>query len=127
MSGYYINHMVYADLVRFNPWWNNAKAIEGDADILRFNEQEIKYYPEFEVGEGIFVLRGPRQVGKTTLAKLKIRELLAEKNPRNVFYYSLDLLKNPKEIHDVILAYLEEVAGEGKRFLFLDEATGIPQ
>ncbi|HLD81408.1 MAG TPA: ATP-binding protein [archaeon] len=119
--------MPYADLLRFNPWWEDKKAINKDPDILEFEGEKIKHYPELEVEKGVCVVRGPRQVGKTTLVKLKVRELLGKGvGPENVFFYSFELLKSAEQVHSIVLEYLEGVAGEGKRFVFLDETTSIP-
>ena len=126
MVGHYIYHMTYSDILRFNPWWENPQEIENDREILEFNREKIKCFPDFNLEKGISVIRGPRQVGKTTLVKLKIKKLLdAKVDPRNIFFYSFELMREPKEVHDIVLEYLETVAGESPRYLFLDETTTI--
>lgn len=119
--------MTYADLLRFNPWWERKEAIAKDRDILEFSGEKIRYRPAFPLERGVYVIRGPRQVGKTTLVKLKIRELLDKGiEPENCFFYSFELMKRKEEVHRVILEYLETVAKDGKRHLFLDETTTVP-
>lgn len=118
--------MTYADLLRFNPWWENPQEIENDREIMEFSRGKIKYFPDFDLEKGISVIRGPRQVGKTTLVKLKVKKLLdAQVDPKNIFFYSFELMRQPKEVHDTVLEYLETVAGESPRYLFLDETTTI--
>ncbi|MBI4210517.1 MAG: ATP-binding protein [Candidatus Diapherotrites archaeon] len=118
--------MPYADLLRFNPWWENAGAIDNDPDIARFGSEPIKHFPVFETSSGVYVIRGPRQVGKTTLVKLKIKELLENgTSPQDIFFYSFELLHTPQDVYGVVLEYLETVASGKKRHLFLDETTTI--
>lgn len=116
------------DLLRFNPWWEDKEAIGRDPDIVRFEQQKIKYFPEFPMGQGIYVIRGPRQVGKTTLVKLKIKELLnGGSNPKAIFFYSFELRRKTEEVYATVLEYLDKIAPSGKRYLFLDETTTIPE
>ncbi|MEW6528868.1 MAG: ATP-binding protein [Candidatus Micrarchaeota archaeon] len=117
--------MTYTDLLRFNPWWENSNAINNDCDILNFSKERIKYLPELRLRAGINIVRGPRQVGKTTLLKLKIKELLNKTDPKRIFYYSFELLRKPEDINNIILEYLDSVAVGDVRYIFLDETTTI--
>ncbi len=75
----------------------------------------------------IYVLRGPRQVGKTTLSKLKIREFVRQGvSPRRIFYWPCDLIGKPEKLVEIVDAYLNfsrEV--RGRRFVFLDEISSV--
>ena len=67
---------------------------------------------------------GPRQVGKTTYLKLSILDLLEKGiNPRNVMYFSCDLLRNYREIIEVIRTF--ERLSMGEKYVFLDEVTFV--
>ena len=35
--------MTYADLLRFNPWWERKDAINIDREVAEFNKDEIKF------------------------------------------------------------------------------------
>lgn len=119
--------MAYTQLLRYNPWWEKPSAIAEDPHIITFNSEAVKYVPEVILKPGILILRGPRQVGKTTLLKLKIKELLETKiPPTNVFYYSFELSRKREEIYTTILEYLDSTPTKGQRYLFLDETTTIP-
>ncbi len=78
---------------------------------------------------GIYILTGGRQVGKTTLVKLMIKNLLRkEKIPaRQIFYIPCDLLGRYQEL----VSTLEQLFGQmdkEKRFcLFLDEITYVKE
>ncbi|MGB8312829.1 MAG: AAA family ATPase [Halobacteriota archaeon] len=75
----------------------------------------------------MYVLRGPRRIGKTTLLKLKIKSLL-EKGvaPQNVFFYPCDLLDTPRQLADVIDTYFSQLkSDEGRAYLFIDEVSSL--
>jgi len=72
------------------------------------------------------VIIGPRQVGKTTYLKLSILDLLEKGiNPRNVMYFSCDLLRNYREIIEVIRTF--ERLSMGEKYVFLDEVTFVSE
>jgi len=71
------------DLAEENPWWTNPNLIDGDFHIKTFDASSIKWIPgiksyiNLDVPDYVlYTVRGPRQVGKTTLIKLLIREKL---------------------------------------------------
>lgn len=69
---------------------------------------------------------GPRQVGKTTLLKLLIRDLLAKGvEKERIFYFKCDKLANYKELDEVLKAYFEfrKSRGISSSFILLDEIT----
>ena len=70
---------------------------------------------------------GPRQVGKTTLIKLAIKDLLTKVKPEAIFYYSCDLLINHEELLDILRRYLriKEERGIKTSYIFLDEVTYV--
>ena len=70
-----------------NPWWLDKNSIEKDEKITTALKGEKVLY-EFDLKRNTILL-GPRQVGKTTMIKLFIRDLLQKRvNPRNIFYFS---------------------------------------
>ncbi|MBM3713585.1 MAG: ATP-binding protein, partial [Actinobacteria bacterium] len=75
----------------------------------------------------VYTLRGARQVGKTTLVKLIIKDLLGKDiNPRNIFYYSMDLVKDDKELFNIFVTWYETIKENTKRkYIFFDEATFV--
>jgi len=120
------------DLLESNPWWTNPAAIDSDISIKDWDSSKFKWRPR--LGETIqwdvdvvYVLRGPRQVGKTTLSKLKIRELLrAGIPPRTIFYWACDLVERPEKLVEIVEGYLAFSKGAtGRRFIFLDEISSV--
>lgn len=116
---------------RLNPWWKGREGLEEDEDYRKWVESKVKWVPSL-LGDlelkpfSLHFLFGPRQVGKTTLLKLLIRELLDKGvNPKAIFYYRCDTLSDFKELDKI----LEEYAKIKKRekittsYVFLDEVT----
>ena len=127
------------DVRDLNPWWKDPLKIQDDKKIKEWNESEIKYDPrlrhairyDFEPNNTVvYTLRGPRQVGKTTLVKLQIRDFLRQGiHPWNILYYSLDLDNTKQDVVDLVEIYLKMSSRQrnGKRsYLFLDEASSVP-
>lgn len=115
-----------------NVWWRGKGYIKDDKHLKDFSGKKYRFEPkileEKLVVGNIYTLRGPRQVGKTTLVKLLIKNLLergiAEKG---IFYASCDNLLNFSELLALVRSYLEFAASNniGKKYIFLDEISGI--
>ena len=84
----------------FNPWWKR----EPDLAVQRWSDLQVRWVPQ-EMSElslspfALNFLSGPRQVGKTTMLKLLINQLIVESrlDPRSIFYYSCDELSDYRE------------------------------
>lgn len=121
------------ELFESNPWWADPASIEQDNHVQEWEKSEFKWSPR--LGETIqwdvdiiYVIRGPRQVGKTTLSKLKIRELIGRGiPPRALFYWACDLVEKPERLVEVVDAYLNFSKGKGRRYLFLDEISSVKE
>jgi len=127
--------MVNASNLRdINPWWKSPEKIDEDLKIVEWENSNIKYEPRirrrFVYDEDIvYSLRGPRQVGKTTLIKLQIREFLQNKiSPWNILFYTFDLENSPQDVVDTVRTYLDLSRNQRKdnrSFLFLDEISSV--
>ena len=105
-----------------NPWWADPDAIYDDERVKKALAKEPRIDYLFEPVNKILI--GPRQVGKTTYMKLSVAKLIkAGVNPRNVLYFSCDLLKDYREIVSVVKSFLRSV--KGKAYVFLDEVTFV--
>src|SRR6056297_432439 len=121
------------DIYFQNPWWDSKHTIENHQHLKIFNQCQFKYYPEFyktiDMEEtGIYTLRGPRQVGKTTTMKLLINKLIdLGKDPSNILYLTLDNIKDKEELIETLKnwIFLRQKANADKLFLFLDEISFI--
>ncbi len=120
-------------LLFHNPWWSDPVRINSDRDIKAVENSSIKWKQEkivyFDLGkDAIYTLRGPRQVGKTTLLKKMIKNLLKNgAKPQSIFYYSLDLERHPEDILRIFQQFLEfsNAYKIPRRYVFLDEITPI--
>lgn len=76
---------------------------------------------------GIDILTGGRQVGKTTLIKLIIKNLLLKKKipGRQIFYIPCDLLERYQELVSTMEQLFGEMDKERSFYLFLDEITYV--
>lgn len=121
--------MSYSELSVWNPWWKKVEEIEKDPNIIDWRKSSFKWQPRlgktFEDKDVIYVLRGPRRVGKTTLLKLKIKNLLRQGvPPKNIFYYPCDAVDSPKQLVSIINFYLTRIKkNDGRVYLFIDEVS----
>lgn len=75
---------------------------------------------------GIYILTGGRQVGKSTLVKQIIRNLLGKEiAPELIFYLPCDTIETFDGLMFHIESFKEELAGRRPFFLFIDEITYV--
>ncbi|MEM2192250.1 MAG: ATP-binding protein [Candidatus Hadarchaeales archaeon] len=105
---------------------------EEDPTYERWKSYKIKWIPSVidRIPLKPFSLNflvGPRQVGKTTALKICIQNLIKERDPKSVFYYSCDELSDHHELGEIIDNYLaaREEWGIKGSILFLDEITFV--
>ena len=129
------------DILGQNPWWSDPSWESGDPQLGRLALMPMVLPAGFAESvdltePGVHVLRGPRQVGKSTGLKLAIRRAFAEGvSPRRVIYLTFDLMEG---------AHHAELAGAVKRakqlvsppgsdpdslpaLILLDEVTAVPR
>jgi hypothetical protein len=126
--------MALMDLIfDMNPWWRDRQAIQQDKHIQTFEASKIKWRPPLLKTslqeDALHIIKGPRQVGKTTLIKLFIKNLLADKkvSEKDIFFLSIDAARTVDEVLEVILYYFKTIATSNRRYLFLDEASFLPE
>lgn len=120
------------DLALLNPWWKGKEYIKEDKNIKEFEEKQYKWHPELLEKidlkpDNIFTLRGPRQVGKTTLVKLLIKKLLDKEDEKSVFFWNCDELLDFRELASILREYLEfsKVNNIKEKYIFLDEISRV--
>lgn len=109
--------------MQYNPWWEEEFKHEGiipRTSVLARIEKWMK-------SDLIIILTGLRRIGKTTIMKLLIRQLIEEGvNPGDIFYVSLDdYALDSQSILDIVEEYrsLQKLPVEKKVYLFLDEVA----
>lgn len=122
-----------------NPWWGDATAINRDRHLRQLADSPFRRpLPIVETlrtdAPLVYTLRGPRQVGKTTAAKLLVRRLLeADIAPRRVMYYALDLEGEPGALEAIVRAGMQTARatpppaqGLPTYYFILDEISSVP-
>lgn len=111
-------------LVRQNPHWisREISGIGFQRDIFH------SFCKELYNKKLILTLSGPRRSGKTFLIKQSMSWLAESKNipHKNICYFQFSGSLNEKNIiHGVTDLFLKKYAGNGKKFVFLDEVQYI--
>ena len=124
------------DLIKDNPWWKNPNSIQQDMKILELSKSLISqstrtaYTFDFS-NDLVYSLRGPRQVGKTTLLKAQIQKKLDEGvSPYNIMYYAFDVDTTPKDLVNIVKEYLDHTKRFRKNdrtFIFLDDISVVKE
>ena len=125
--------MAISNLGDQNSWWKDKGLIESDPLIEAWKRSSFKWRPRIVETfrwdlNVVYSLRGPRQVGKTTLLRLKIRELLRNGiDGRRIFYWTCDQVESSEKLGSIINEYLEWARrfSEDRLFLFLDEISAV--
>ena len=106
----------------FNPWWDEGYVFE-----IKRREKYLKKIFENMNSRDIILLAGLRRVGKSSIMKLVINELIKKGvDKTRILFVSLDdFLFNDKSIFEIIDEYrlLHKIKMEEKIYLFLDEVT----
>ncbi len=136
--------MLNPELSRQNPWWraDADSAVAADPKLYIVDTASIPWAPttipfDFEQ-DLVYILRGPRQVGKSTLLKLCVRQLLESGYaPRRICYLDVESagITSYAALLQLLNGYLDWVrdgAGGTDRqreriAILLDEVTIEPQ
>src|SRR5690349_1051444 len=98
---------------------------------MRALNSRLNYQPTLldDVAPGnVYILLGPRRVGKSTLVKQRILRLIADEkvDPRTICYFPLDRLTSRREIGTLFEA-ARILLKPGPPFFFFDEVSRIEQ
>lgn len=112
-----------------NRWWRDPTGwSRDDPDLREAARAPFDYHADvlFDLAPGgLFILRGPRRVGKTVAVKGAIRELIAGgMPPRRIVHMAVDGLRS-RDLGLLVDAADGLMPGEGHRYWFIDEITGI--
>jgi len=122
------------ELYVLNPWWREPKSIYTDRLIVAFQNSVFKHYPEKlflsiqKNKPGIYTIRGPRQIGKTTFLKMFIKNLLESGiKPTNLIFLTCDGIKDRFEFSDMLTIYLQTYGSKLNQlnYILIDEVTVI--
>jgi predicted AAA+ superfamily ATPase len=115
-----------------NRWWRDPQTwAEGDPDLRRLRDAPLDYAPEPLGGiapDGLYVLRGPRRVGKSVEVKRAIERLIAGGvQPRQVIHCSCEGLR-ATDLRRLVRVGRDQLTRQvdRPRYWFLDEITAVP-
>lgn len=125
--------MEVSDFVIQNIWWKGKEYLKEDKHLREYQEKKYKWQPgilsDLKIVTGnLYSLRGPRQIGKTTLVKLIIESLIQRGIPEKaVFYINCDSILDFGELLKTVRAYHEYADSLliNEKYVFLDEISGI--
>lgn len=122
-------------LIAHSPWWAEPDWARNDRSLKRVRSANFSFrhlnrelrHPENLPPGSISIIRGPRQVGKTTELKLLVNDLLsAGITPRNIAYYPCDDIIHFRELMELIKTFAEIIKMQGGcGYLMLDEITAV--
>jgi len=116
-----------------NPWWTRRTWRDSDPHLRSLQAQPVRLTADFAAKldldkPGIHILRGPRQVGKSTDLKLLVeRALAAGFRASSVVYLALDLLegRHLSELAKTVQRALDLADHSSPGLLLLDEVTAV--
>src|SRR3989344_1172567 len=135
-----IDVQLLAQLRTWNPWWQQGKeGIDRYKDPFYKRELYINVCDQYKEGNQIVSIVGMRQVGKSTLMRQVIKELLdGGVDPKTILYISFDdpfvrIKYDKKRIFDIVVqTFIGGLLGsnldqyQGKLYFFLDEIHQLP-
>lgn len=122
-------------LAAMNSWWTKGKDFYlMDKDLSKYaNENTVIRFERLDSlfkalnPNNIFLIKGPRRVGKTLLLKLLVKKLLDEEiTPSgNIFYFSFDNIVTKKELNNMLREFLLLPSESKIRYILLDEVQNV--
>jgi uncharacterized protein len=110
-------------------WWRDPDWKRDDPDLRDAGEAPFVYEPEPLAGlhpPDLYVLRGPRRVGKSVEIKRAISMVIEQgANPRLVFFCSCDGLSGQDVRRLIAVGQKDTATLSGPRYWFLDEVTAV--
>ncbi len=116
--------MKISDVARINRWWLGYE--EAKVHLKKYFNRIFVSFREIQDFKKNYIIRGPRQVGKTEFLFRSIHYLLGKTNPENIVYLPCDRFSGLRDLRNTVRE-LESLmrARSGMKFLLLDEITEI--
>ena len=118
-----------SEIINQNPWWKHGKAFVPYDRYLSKAQEGLIFFARknIEVNkENIYVVRGCRQIGKTTYLRDWINRLLTKGyDPKRVISLSLDFFVSRRELRNAVNYFLDINREAEDLYIFLDEITSV--
>ena len=117
-------------IIRQSPWLESESLINQDFHINEAQKNKYifknKDFFALDFKSGVYILTGPRQIGKTTHLKYLIQSKINAENKSNFLYFNCDLLDKKSDIVDLVEKFLDNFPNKKwPTFIILDEITSI--
>ncbi|MFN8944867.1 MAG: ATP-binding protein [Pseudobdellovibrionaceae bacterium] len=97
-------------------FWEKTDWESEDRHLLSLKNMPFQRpFPAMTLGSGLFIIRGPRQVGKSCW----IKTLLSEQDPKNCYYLSCENIRDHLDLAEVFKSQ------SNRKIFFLDEITFV--
>ena len=111
-------------LLLHNPHWQNKKY------NIAIQRNTLEKLISYRNTKEIFVIKGIRRSGKSSLLKLYINRLMKDVDPLSILFINFDdpvfstVYAHPEKIHDIIIQ-AEQITETNVKYLFLDEIQSV--
>jgi len=116
-----------------NQWWDSGH-LKYDPVILSLETQPLEYRPKIIdkidlESDKISLIQGAKGLGKTTVIKLLIVQLIKKKkvDPQNILYYSCHNLNSKEQLNEIVKTFIywrrQQEKYKGKLYIFIDEIS----
>lgn len=114
-----------------SPWWVNPDWAKSDHNIVSALKSGIKmrHIDQYQFKHpGIEIIRGPRQIGKTTEIKMIIKELINKgRHPKSIGFFTGDVISRSRELFEILKLFSQHLTLNKIKsgIFFLDEVSSI--
>jgi uncharacterized protein len=121
--------------IRDSSWWKDPAEIDRDPDLARLAAAPVRFEVDIPFRldvDAVYTLRGPRQVGKSTLLKRMVATLLRDRGvpPRTILYFDVEGagIGTVLRLRNALTGYVtwaRTTNPKDRLYLLLDEVTGV--
>lgn len=110
-----------------NPWWRlGINFLQHDQHLTKIQKLFIDRKIISLEKENIYIISGPRLVGKSTYLKAIVKELIQKNiHPQQIYYLSCDSFTSRREFRNALLYFIDSNRDKPILYILLDEATSI--
>lgn len=117
-------------LIEQNTWWSTLQWAHDDPDLRAIRTAPFDYRPEPLVGivpDGLYLLLGPRRVGKSVELKRAVASLVSSGvEPRRIVFFSCDGMNAGDLGRAFRVGRNLSMTITGPRYWLVDEVTSVP-
>lgn len=101
-------------------FWENENWEKQDKHFLGLKNMPFERdFPDMDLRSGLYSIRGPRQIGKSSWLKRLLKQACNTASPTECFFLSCENLTDFKELAETLEIFKK------RRFIFLDEVTFV--